>query len=282
MIFTDVWTGLCILLDSGGSSDFRLWRNHLLEIGWTEARTRSRRVNRIAEKYSSRLISSITDSHRTQCFFMLATNIAALVVIQRGGLDAQSLQQMYNTWVFLRLVAVNGFLLITFTLGNLFLVGILSWYMTLMSSLTVIVTIATRGAVGKFSPSAFEMENLATVAASGGPEECSQRKPGVYCYQHVVQSADWAQGPNNSRYGSSAVDSDAGPMLIFCLLVMLLLLGYRSRFVGRNCMAVRGTQHNLWSRLSRACAFLGRQIGSRHRPTVSSLRKHGSYVRNPL
>lgn len=74
---------------------------------------------------------------------MTATNIVALVVIGRGGLDPQSLQQIYNTWIFLKVIALNGFLPITFTLTNLYIVGMSSWYMTLTSCVTVIFSVAT-------------------------------------------------------------------------------------------------------------------------------------------
>ena len=112
---------------------------------------------------------------------MLAINIAALVVIQRGGFDPQSLQQMYNTYIFLRVLAVNGFLPITFTLTNLYLVGMLSWFLSLLSFVTIALSVATLACVGQFNPSLANMTGLAELAASGGPEECDGRKPGIYC-----------------------------------------------------------------------------------------------------
>lgn len=135
----------------------------------------------MAQKHLSRLVAALTDFHKAQCFFMLAINIAALVVIQRGGFDPQSLQQMYNTYLFLRVLAVNGFLPITFTLTNLYLVGMLSWFLTLLSSVTIALSVATLASAGQFNPSVADMTRLAELAASGGPEECDGRKPGIYC-----------------------------------------------------------------------------------------------------
>lgn len=55
--------------------------------GWTDAREKSKPVYRIAQKHLSRLMVALTDFHKAQCFFVLATNIAALVVTRRGGLE---------------------------------------------------------------------------------------------------------------------------------------------------------------------------------------------------
>ncbi|KAL8922118.1 MAG: hypothetical protein Q9172_003692 [Xanthocarpia lactea] len=161
---------------------------------------------------------------------MLATNIAALVVIGRGGLDPQSLQQIYNTWIFLKVIALNGFLPITFTLTNLYVVGMSSWYMTLTSCLTVMFSVATFATVGKFDPSASDMEDLKIVAASGGPVECDYRKPGVYCY-NPIQSSD------RYYYISWNLDKDAEYILAFCLTIMCLLLGHMFKI--QNLAVVR-------------------------------------------
>ncbi|KAI4205548.1 MAG: hypothetical protein LQ350_000327 [Teloschistes chrysophthalmus] len=152
---------------------------------------------------------------------MLATNIAALVVVRRGGLDPQSLQQIYNSWNFLKLIAVNGFLPITFTLANLHLVGMLSWYLILLSGLTVVLSTATLAALGSFNPES-EMYNLATLARSGGPAECGGMRPGVYCY-----------GPRDylNDQGSGSIENAAYQILGFCLVVLFLLIGSRSGFL---------------------------------------------------
>ena len=133
---------------------------------------RNQRMNRIAERHLSRLITSLTDFHKSQCYFMLATNLAALVVISRGGLEPQSLQQIYNSWIFLKVIAINGFLPTSFTLANLYIVGMLSWYVILISICTVALSIATFVAVGKFDPSEVELKNFAVIATSGGPPAC--------------------------------------------------------------------------------------------------------------
>ncbi|KAL8960223.1 MAG: hypothetical protein Q9193_003030 [Seirophora villosa] len=182
--------------------------------GWAEAREKSRPVYRIAQKHLSRLIVALTDFHKAQCFFVLATNIAALVVTRIGGLDPQSLQQIYNTWIFLKVVAINSFFLVNFTMWNLYLVGMHSWYTSLMSSLATVSSIVTYTTLGQFNPSQFEMKYLASIAASGGPSECDFKQPGVYCYSPPEFSLQF--------------DADSNNKLIWYVLVTVFLLGHVS------------------------------------------------------
>ncbi|KAL9580142.1 MAG: hypothetical protein Q9212_004665 [Teloschistes hypoglaucus] len=166
-------------------------------------------------------MTALTDFHKAQCFFMLATNIAALVVVPRGGLDPQSLQQIYNSWIFLKVVAVNGFLPTTFTLANLHLVGMLSWYLILLSGLTVALSTATLAALGNFHPSEREMQNLAKFAGSGGPPECDGIRPGAYCYAPM-------RSDESPYISDQSIGDVAYQILGFCLVVMFLLIGSRS------------------------------------------------------
>ena len=149
--------------------------------GWSEVETRSQHLNKVSQEHLTHLVAALTDFHKAQCFFMLSINITVLVVIQRGGFDPQSLQQTYGTYVFLLVLAANGFLPITFTLTNLYLVGMLSWFLILLSTVTVVLSIATLASVGRLNPSEADMRNLKTLAASGGPPECDFFQPGIYC-----------------------------------------------------------------------------------------------------
>ena len=149
---------------------------------------------------------------------MLAIDIAALVVIQRGGFDPQSLQQMYDTYIFLQVLAVNGFLPITFTLTNLYLVGMLSWFLILLSFVTITLSVATLACVGQFNPSVADMTSLAELAASGGPEKCDGRKPGIYClttmrYNVGVGYGDGGPDVANYAYTLLRYLSSRGPFL---------------------------------------------------------------------
>ncbi|KAI4089787.1 MAG: hypothetical protein LQ344_005152 [Seirophora lacunosa] len=141
---------------------------------------------------------ALTDFHKAQCFFVLATNIAALVVTRRGGLeppeppaDLQHLdlsesdrnQQLLPSYFHdVELVFVSS-----------------------------IVTYTT---MGQFSPSQFEMKYLASIAASGGPSECDFKQPGGYCYLPPRFSLHF--------------DADSNNTPIWCILVTAFLLGHVS------------------------------------------------------
>ena len=196
-----------------------------LRHGWVAAKTRRHYSDQLVQKHLSRLITSLTDFQKAQCFFMLATNVAAIVVVQRGGLDPQSLQQIYNAYIFLKLIAVSGYLPITFTLANLYIVGMLSWYLILLSSLTVILSVATLGTIGVFSPSESDLTNLAILANNDGPQACNGKRPGVYC----LQLLDDQYRTKEPGARPSSIDNDAYSMLGFCLVVLLLLIGNRVR-----------------------------------------------------
>ncbi|KAL8662826.1 MAG: hypothetical protein Q9168_008197 [Polycauliona sp. 1 TL-2023] len=189
----------------------------------------------MAQKHLSRLVAALTDFHKAQCFFMLAINIATLVAIQRGGFEPRSLQQIYDTYVFLQVLAINGILPITFTLANLYLVGMLSWFLVLLSSVTVVLSIATLASVGQFNPSETDMRSLAKLAASGGPPECDGMQPGIYCLQVMGHSSNL-----DSSYGDQSVPVYAWKILGFCLVNMALLIGRQLQI--QNTSVVRSTR----------------------------------------
>ena len=87
------------------------------------------------------LRKAIEDFQKAQCFFMLATNIASLVAEKSGGLNPMSLQQLYNTYVLIKVIAIGGYLPIIFTLLNLHMIKKLSWYLITLSIATIAVAI---------------------------------------------------------------------------------------------------------------------------------------------
>ena len=123
------------------------------------------------------VLSSARHDEATADTLKLATNIAALVVVERGGFDPESLQQIYQNYAFLNEIALSGILPITFTLFNLYLISMISWYLIFLSSLSIVLSIATLGVVGHFSPSESDLKALAAVASKGGPSECGNMQP---------------------------------------------------------------------------------------------------------
>ncbi len=66
------------------------------------AKERFRKSLNEEKAYPEALTTAVVDFQKAQCFFMLATNIAGLVTPMRGGLQPQSFQQIYNTYIFIK------------------------------------------------------------------------------------------------------------------------------------------------------------------------------------
>ncbi|KAL8992287.1 MAG: hypothetical protein Q9169_007216 [Polycauliona sp. 2 TL-2023] len=232
--------------------------------GWNGVESRSQRLRRVAKKHLSRHVAALTDFHKAQCFSMLAINIATLVAIQRGGFDLKSLQQIYDTYVFLQVLAVNGFLPITFTLANLYLVGMLSCFLVLLSTVTVVLSIATLTSVGKFNPSEADMRNLATLAASGGPPECDGMQPGIYCLQLMRSNSGV-----DDFYDGQSIPKYAWTILGFCLAILLALIGCQLQI--QNTGIVRSTQRYVTPKVYTTARFVTALSRVVHRETANRL-----------
>lgn len=149
---------------------------------------------------------------------MLAINIAALVNRTSGGFQPVSLQQLYNTYILIKSVSISGYLPVTFTLFTLHLVDVVSWYLLVLSVVTVLVSMATLFVIGNFSPSQDDMNYLSQQALSGGPESCGTNNLLVYCYNSIGGVED---------YNSTNPASGAYSILAFCLVVLILLVAHQ-------------------------------------------------------
>ena len=183
--------------------------------------TREARAQRIRLKGRTvrlaALTASIVEFHKSQCFFMLAINIAAQVDRKAGGLQPQSLQQLYNTWVLIKAISIGGYLPVTFTLFTLHLVDVVTWYLLTLTICTVAVSIATLVTIGKFNPSDADIEYLLQSSSTNGPASCGRRTPGAWCYIPLSYRSDVQVDPGTGAYS----------ILYFCLVVLLLLIGYQ-------------------------------------------------------
>ena len=157
------------------------------------------------------LTSALVDFHKAQCFFVLAINIAAQVDRAKGGLQPQSLQQLYNTWVLIKSISIGGYLPVTFTLLTLHLVDQVSWYLLSLTICTVAVAIATLVTIGNFSPSDGDISSVNLASSTNGPIPCGERNPGAWCY--VPNSLNSGPDPSDGAYS----------MLYLCVFVLLLL-----------------------------------------------------------
>ena len=159
------------------------------------------------------LTSALVEFHKAQCFFVLAIDIAAQVDRTKGGLQPESLQQLYNTWVLIKSISIGGYLPVTFTLFNLHLVDLVSWYLLSLTICTVAVSIATLITIGKFNPSDADIRYLNTTSSTNGPPACGERTPGAWCYVPISLN-HYSDDPSNGAYS----------MLAFCVFVLFLLM----------------------------------------------------------
>ena len=168
-------------------------------------------------QYSEALTSALVGFQKAQCWFMLATNIAGLLVELKGGLEPDSLQQLYNTYVFIKVIAIGGFLPITFSLVNLHMIQKLSWYPITLSMATIALAIATlKAGHTSFTPIQEDFDFIVSQVSQGSLTSCGLQNLVPLCY---FPRKDDSFGFNASSNGSSADD-----ILIFCLVTLAIIL----------------------------------------------------------
>ena len=191
----------------------------LLPHGYSKAKKIAQRIrNDSRNKHLPSLTGALAEFQKAQCFFMLAINIAALVNRNSGGFQPNSLQQLYNTYILIKSISISGYLPVTFTLFTLHLVDMVSWYLLVLSIVTVLVSTATLFVIGDFRPSQNDLNYLSQQALTGGPETCGSKNLGVYCYSPIGGADD---------SGSTDPSSGAYSMLVFCFVVLILLVAHQ-------------------------------------------------------
>lgn len=169
-------------------------------------------------KYPEALIAALVAFQKAQCFFMLATNIAGFVIEQSGGLAPQSLQQLYNTYIFIKVIAIGGFLPITFTLLNLHIIKQLSWYLLTLSIMTIAVattTLTIRNS--SFMPTQEDFDQIMAAASQGGPSSCASQNLAPSCFNPQKDG-------NYFGFGSSSNGDGANAILVFCLITLAVIV----------------------------------------------------------
>ena len=178
-----------------------------------EARAQRTRSNGKIARLAA-LTSALVDFHKAQCFFVLAINIAAQVDRAKGGLEPQSLQQLYNTWVLIQTVSIGGYLPVTFTIFTLHLVDLVSWYLLSLTVCTASVSIATLVTLGNFKPSDADIKSVRLASSTNGTMACGGRVPGAWCYTPNTMDYDSDSNPSYGAYS----------MFHFCIIVLSLLI----------------------------------------------------------
>ena len=149
---------------------------------------------------------------------MLATNIASLVAEKSGGLEPNSLQQLYNTYVFIKVIAIGGYLPVTFTLLNLHMIKKLSWYLLTLSIVTIAVATTTlKSGSSTFAPTPEDFSQIEDQAALPGPISCGNQNLVPWCYYP-------RQDGNYFGFNSSSSGSGANNILVICLITLVVIV----------------------------------------------------------
>lgn len=176
------------------------------------------------KKHLSRLVVALVDFQKAQSLFMIAINIAALVVTHKGGLDPQSIDQLAYTYIFTEVVALGGFLPVTFTLFTLHLLDMCSWYLLILSGVSVALSTATLVTIGYFNPGKATLDDLGFYASTGGPPSCNSWRPGAYC-SYLGGQTDFSLG-----WESYSICG-------FCIFVLVLLMIKQSSKITKSPLA---------------------------------------------
>ena len=165
---------------------------------------------------ASAITPALVEFQKAQCYFMLATNIAGLIVQTNGGLDPESFQQLHNTYIFIKVVAIGGYLPITFGLLTLRMLNKVGWYLLALSIASVGVAIKDLYREQNFSPSSEDLTYLQTQSSQGGPTSCGGVNPIAWCYNPF--------GVKGYRFGAMNSDDGADVILGICLVTLALLV----------------------------------------------------------
>jgi hypothetical protein len=159
--------------------------------------------------------SIVVEFHEAQCFFILATQVAVLISSMSGPVDfggSTNYCQLQNNARFAVGLGIGGQLNITFTLFVLLTTGMTSWYLFLLSGITLtIATIAIFNAISMVQASndpdsGFQQELHGSIPFL---DSCgSNPPPNIYCCMA-------------SDYGGALEIPLAVASSIFCLIVLV-------------------------------------------------------------
>lgn len=149
----------------------------------------------------------------------------------QGGLSPTNLQQLYNNYILIRSISISGYLPVTFTLLGLHVVAMVSWYLLILSTLTVGVSIVTLIDLGDFSPGRSDLNAIASVASDyENLKNCGGMNSTVYCLQTINQGGTADCDPSNG----------ANAALGFCLFVLVFVAAARGHiFTSRETKETR-------------------------------------------
>jgi hypothetical protein len=143
-------------------------------------KTRSILQVQFGQHHFSVLKSMLVEFQEAQCFFMLSFQCAALIALAAGPqvFEATSLMQLSANISMAKSVAFMGILPITYGVWILHRVNLHSWYISLWSAITIVVSSVTLH-LCKVVPRA---DNLQQISTADRLDKCGYHPPPViYC-----------------------------------------------------------------------------------------------------
>ncbi|KAL8827697.1 MAG: hypothetical protein Q9170_006914, partial [Blastenia crenularia] len=183
--------------------------------GSAKAKGKAEKARQMGLRYRvPNLISALFEFQKAQCFFMIAVQAAAIIIVQGGGFQAKNLQQLSNSYSAITLIAICGYLPVVFTLLNLHGAGKSSWYIIALSTTTVMVSGVTAFLTRKFKPSPNDLRCLRNIPGSW--TSCGGKNPTTFCMgPHTVDPFDYVGGAKH--------------IFIFCIVILVFIMSDKLR-----------------------------------------------------
>jgi len=163
-----------------------------------------------ARRHWAIIVAALSEFHKAQCYLAIALQAAAFVLIFTD-LDSTS----YNDQNLLLLVGLDGLIPIVLSLYTLMTFGRKSWYMIILSVITVVMA-SVQGAYITHHVLLPQPDGASSVTAAGGhwPLACSNIGPSALCS---------GMGPNEVGFDDDAAAFDAIMAVMVTITALLVL-----------------------------------------------------------
>ena len=164
-------------------------------------------------RYQPAVKSATVEFHKAQCFFILAIDIAGLIVVGQGSLDDGTLQSL-NNYSLVGFISTNGVLPVVLILLCLHTVGMHSWYVLVLSTCTIVLSTVTffmSGILASWTQGVGAIQ----AASNNTYSLCGKKDPSRFC-----TTADWSV-PISSTGHAGGIE---GRGVIFSLVILVLLI----------------------------------------------------------
>ena len=178
-------------------------------VGWKKTATLQAKLRSCSQHAA--LLTSMVELQKAQCFFMIAIQIAALIMIQRSAslIEVHSYQHLQNNMNLIRAITTAGILPVTFGLFTLHLSNMKSSFIYCLTAVTVSMSSATRLDIKNLKFNLKDMDAIKNYRFCGG-----NPSPETYCYNGT--------DPYLGLFGGGMAQKP-DLLLLFNLLILVML-----------------------------------------------------------